>query len=162
MTEKTTFVFKIAITGLPDSDGLRIKSVEPCGLYLSMRNRGAAQLWFERFVLEYALQRSFVHFKPGGGACLADRPLNWDALILVGEGEITVRTVSVEEAAETVREGTPVIIEEHPRPYADWWQAPLGDLLVIRDEKDRIDPWLVLSIQADLERLGVTPTAARG
>ncbi|MDO8623929.1 MAG: hypothetical protein Q7R54_01100 [bacterium] len=144
------YTIQIATTGLPDTEGLRIRAVKPFGIYLSMGKREAAKYWFERYIVEFVMKRKLVSWKPGGGVCIAKWPIDWNALFLTGTGEISVRSVTPNEGADTRRIGTPVIIPNYPKPCADWWEGPAGDFVVIRDKQNEIDSWIVESIERDL------------
>jgi len=46
-----TYKVKLLVTGLPESAGLRIRSTDPTGLYVSSRDPAAAQWYFEGTII---------------------------------------------------------------------------------------------------------------
>ena len=143
---------KFSVTGLPDTAGLRIRSTNPIGLYISSRDAEAAQWYFETRIVELATIRKLLVPKRGAGACLLEGRLDWSIFITSGTGEVVIRTMSLEETREMLRVSTHIVLQPVQKLVTDWWKDSNGKkFCIVHDPGDMIDEWLVRCIDEDLE-----------
>ena len=150
--EKSRLAMKFSVTGLPDTAGLRIRSTNPIGLYISSRDAEAAQWYFETKIVELATIRKLLVPKRGAGVRLLEGRLDWSIFIISGTGEVVIRTMSLEETREMLRVSTPTVLPPVQKLVTDWWKDSNGKkFCIVHDPGDMIDEWLVRCIDEDLE-----------
>jgi hypothetical protein len=141
---------KFIVTGYPEASGLRIRSTEPVGLYVSSADPEAAQWWFERQVVELVAERKVLHREKGEGLAPV-LEIDWNEALMSGCGKMIIRTMSVSEVMDTIREGTLDIIPPVKKLLVEWWPGRnnLQTICVVRDNKKTIDSWIVKSMKED-------------
>lgn len=151
MRQHHELVVKFSVSGIPDSAGLRIKTTEPTGLYISSRDPAAAQWYLETMIIHLIIKRGLLKPTPGGGWSLVKK-LDWPDITGAGYGEAIVCTVGRAEVQNMQRKGSPVLIPPVQKLTIDWWNNPKRELLcIVRDEGDMIDGWVVSAITDDLK-----------
>lgn len=146
---------KFLVTGIPDTLGLRLRSTEPIGLYISSRNAEAAQWYFEKMIVEFVGVRGLLVPEQGAGLRLEEK-LDWNALTVSGAGETVIRAMSVEETCKMLRVSTPVMLPPVQKLATDWWKDPNeNEFCIVHDPGDMIDRWLVESIENDLAKRAI-------
>lgn len=143
---------KFAVEGIPDCAGLRIKTLEPKGLYVSSEDPEAAKWHFENKVVEYVGACKLLASEKGGGWTLTER-IDWDAALLAGEAQVAVRTVSAAEARFVRSEGELLLAPPVQMLTVEWFQNSEGaQICIVRDEGDLIDDWIVKAVLADVPK----------
>ena len=143
---------KFSVTGLPDTAGLRIRSTDPIGLYISSRNAEAAQWYFETEIIELATIWKLLVPGRGIGVRLLEGRLDWSIFIISGTGEVVIRTMSLEETREMLRASTPTVLTPIQKLATGRYKDPNGkEFYIVHDPGDMIDEWLVRCIDEDLE-----------
>jgi len=152
-TSLRTLTIKLAISGIPDCSGIRIRSIDPTGLYISSQDREAAQWYFETLIIELVCARKLLVVEPGEGVMLSEQYTDWNNFLIQGEGEVIVRTISTQEVTVLKKEGTPIVIPPVQKLHIDWWKDPSGNpFCLVRDPGDAIDSWLIDTVKEDLEK----------
>jgi len=140
------------VTGLPDSSGLRIKSTEPTGLYISSADAAAAQWYFETQIVQLLLSRSLLDSIPGGGWRFNEL-LDWPKIIVEGHGEAIIRLMNVEETRDIRRDGYRTYIPPVKKLTAEWWRNADGhEFCIVFDGPDMIDEWVLEAVKEDAGR----------
>ncbi len=139
-----------AISGWPESSGVRIKTTAPTGVYISSKNREAAQWHFPRVVVSFV--RMLELLKPEDGGGLTYSQVNWDKALVDGVGELEIRVTSANEMSEIMRTGTPQIIAPVEKLRIEEWNGPQGGVFFMGWDLpgDKMDKWLVESVTQDL------------
>ncbi len=155
MEQATHYTLHIEISPYPEASGLRIKSTNPAGLYLSTRSRESATYWTGHYAADFVMKRKLLPMRPRLALTQLD-PTDWEKLILEGGGDLYFSICSPEETHEMLKDATPVVIHPVPKLYANWWQGPTGLMSIVADQED-IDEWIVETIKQDLEAAGHHP-----
>lgn len=141
---------KFSVTGIPDQAGLRIRSMEPVGLYLSSGDPAAAEWHFETLIVQLVMENKLLEWEPGGGLRLLSE-LNWPEIIAAGSGEAVVVTATAEEIANVKKVGNLVIMPPVQKLVVDWWEDPSGrSFCIARDKKEIVDKWFLDALEEDL------------
>jgi len=152
MAENPQLTVTFTVTGIPDTAGLRIRSTNPTGLYISSKNPEAAKWYFETIIFKLITSLSLLPHKEGGGLHLKEE-LDWDAITFLGTGELTICTMSPEETRAEVKTGTPIIMSPVEDLTVNWWKNPQkNEFCIIYDPGDNMDIWLIESVTEDLKK----------
>ena len=147
---------EFSVQGIPDSAGLRIKTTNPTGVYLSGKDREAAQRYFEEALLKFASQRRLLHVLPNEGLTLT-KEIDWSASMVDGLGHVTIRVMSFAETVKAIKGAIPTTVPPAQPMIIEWAQSPHIPLLcIVRDKSDTVDRWLVDSIIEDTPPVGST------
>lgn len=149
MPQQLTVEF--AITGLPDTSGLRIKTLSPTGVYISSKDADAAKWHFEFTTIELILKRKLLQLDLGQALAFL-HSIDWDDALTNGYGEVVVRVMTVEEVLTLKQSGHPVIIPPVQKLQIEWWTDPDEQPFCIgRDDTEMIDSWLIEMVKKDFE-----------
>lgn len=133
-----TYSIRVEMSGRPDSTGIRIRSVDPVGLYCASKNREMALL--KLAVGAIKLTEALGGLVPDDGECLFFLTPNWDELFRNGTGELTIQAIPESEFAGELEptDNTTVVLQKA--------RSPGGmPIYIVRDRED-IDRWLVEAI----------------
>lgn len=144
---------KFQVLRIPESSGLRIKTLEPVvGLYVSSVNAEAAQYYFERTLFSLIIRLKLL---PVDGGLTFDKSIDWQACIEVGGGEVVVQTVTQERALEVMRTEIPDLLPLGVELVVRWMSNKSGShICFITDTKDSVDLWIVESVMEQAMRHG--------
>jgi len=133
-----TYTIHVEMSGRPDSSGIRIRSVDPIGLYCASKNREEALLKFAVGAIK--LTEALGGLIPSDGECLFFLTPNWDEIFRNGTGELKIQAIHESELGtedETI--DTAIVVLQKAR-------SPSGmPIFIVRDRLD-IDRWLVEAI----------------
>lgn len=136
---------RFQVLRLPESGGLRIKTLEPlAGLYISSVNALAAQYYFERTLLSFI---ALFEPLPVDGGLTFDDSIDWQACIEAEGGEVIVQTLTQETVREIMRTEVPDLLPPRDELVVRWASKGADHICFITDSEDLIDPWIFEGIQ---------------
>ena len=153
MPDRATIKFQTSLR--PESAGVRIRSIEPTGIYVSCADRDTATAFFEYAAMELAVERELIDRHPGQG--IAGK-LDWPGIIHGdGQGEIIVVLETQATIDETQRTGTQVFMTDRDAAVMDRWKDLDGNyFIIVRDNDELVDNWLVDELRKDLDAPSAT------
>ena len=145
----STIVYRgtMAVSVPPASGGLRIKSLDPVGLYIASADRAAAIWWFQQLIIDLALRRGLVQCSVIECFRLAGT-IDWDYLAITGRGGFAIEKLSPEEA-ECWQQNEPFFAEEMQELQAWCWKDWKGRDMWLVSDSHSADPWILESVAVD-------------
>ena len=147
--ENSRFTVKFSVSGLPDTAGLRIRSTDPTGLYISSRDAQAAQWHFETKIVEFVSRLGLL--VPKQKVCLhLEESIDWNFVTISGVGEVNICALSVKKTQDIVRTASLVRFSPVQELAIEWLKNSDGNkVCFIRDPGDYIDRWIIDSFMED-------------
>ncbi len=151
-------IVPFTIVPIPDTTGLRIKSDNPTGVYVSSVDAFAAKSHFETMLIGLVSELKLI-VPPEGGGWILVGPVAWDAALAAGKGSLVIRTTSPIETRAYMKEGTPSFGPPGRQLPTNWWQmGRMGDgtsgqrIGIACDDSQKVDPWITDNLFADLRK----------
>lgn len=139
------------VEALPDTQGCRIRTTDPKGLYLSSKNREAAHWYFECVLIKF-LQKTVLKGEGRIGGLGFAHPIPWNMLNIPTTHTVDVSVLSVSEARDVIKTATPNVASPPKKLRVSWWKGPSGRLLCLIDDNEKlVDRWLMESVKRDLQ-----------
>lgn len=148
-SKSVTITFEVR--GIPDHSGLRIKTINPPGLYVSSVEPDAAIWHLEATITELAHERKLLIVQKNEGILLS-APIDWNAAKESGSGSLTLRHVSEAEVRALMPGSERITRPPCIKLEVRWFIHPKKKIFcVVFDHTDRVDAWLLESLQFDIE-----------
>ncbi len=148
--DRQQYTVSLQIYGIPESNGLRIRSTNPVGLYVASLDAEAAKFYFQSCILDVLIREELI--EAGPGIPIMSNEVPWDAFVNAGHGTIEFRTLSKDVPASF----TANMVRHLPpkKLTVDRWDAADGkSYYVVRDPDDsKIDEWFLAAIKEDVAR----------
>lgn len=151
MPSDKTFAVEIQVLGTPEPTGLRIRTRNPLGLYLSLSNFAYAIRVFEDQLLDFIFEKEVFPDETYLGPA---EKIDWEKMVANQGGSIIFRVFGEHEE---VKDFLTEIIEAPDSSHSvTVLVLKTGqEVVVISDSIHHIDPWVIQSIEEDF--LGAPP-----
>ncbi len=141
-------VVPFTIEPIPDSQGLRIKTIDPWGVMVSSRDPEAAKWYFETTTQRLlTLLDDFKHRGAGFGTHTSP---DWDQALKDGSGTYAVSALTASEVRMFMSDAVPVLRSAKELVVEHWASPDKKPFILVRDEKDAVDRWFVDCINSEL------------
>lgn len=140
-----------SVHGIPDTSGLRIRSTDPKGVYVSSVRAESATWYFEKAIIEQVIALRLLPLEAGDCLFIPER-INWDEAVQSGSGIATVTAATRAEAAHLLQGATRLVQTPVEPLVVERWESEAGTpFLLVYDRGDLMDDWLIRSATEDMQ-----------